>query len=181
MNALDLLEAIGEIDERDVALAHAKKSRKPLYIALGSAAACLVVLLMLPGIVMNLIGFGGAMDGDAPSADMAPNGDGEMDAVVTLDVVGKDAAYAIQDSATIAEISAFLASVTENVDGTPSESAPSFGVPAQGEYRLILSDGRGYTAEYLLRANCLVSHETRLEYVLDAEQTDALYRLLGLQ
>ena len=185
MTALDLLEAIGEIDERDVALAHAKRSNKPLYIAIGSVAACLVVLLMLPGIVMNLIGFGGAMDGDVPPADMAPDGDdavgGEMGDAVTLDVVGKDTAYAIQDRDTVAEITSLLAFVTENADGTPSDVVPPLSVPEQGEYRLILTDRYGYTAEYLLRANYLISYEVRLEYVLNAEQTVTLYRLLGLQ
>ena len=149
MRALDLLEAIGEIDERDIAIAHAKKSRKLLYVGLGSLAACLVAVFLLPGIVMNLIGFGAA---DAPG-DMAPDredGATDISAAIRVDVIGADTAYAIGDSETLAELEALIDSVLSSQEGSLAELPHAGDALAQGELRLILTDEQGRSAKYLL-------------------------------
>lgn len=182
MNAFELLEAIGEIDERDVALARMPKSRKPLYIALGSVAACLVVLLMLPGIVMNLIGFGAA---DAPDSmapednNMSPEMDNATDVkgeLLYADVIGKDTAYPLHDPDTLATLSALLDTVTVG-EGVPVSLHD--GLLAEGEYRLLLTDARGITSEYLLRESSIVVYETRMSYSLTAEQAETVRALIG--
>ena len=66
----DILDAIGNIDEACVKKAkEKKKSHKALWIAVSSFAACLVIALILPSIVMNFSGYGNAEVDDDKSAD----------------------------------------------------------------------------------------------------------------
>ena len=178
MRALDILEAIGEIDERDIAIAHAKKSRKPLYVGLGSLAACLVAVFLLPGIVMNLIGFGAA---DAPG-DMAPDredGATDISAVISAKVIGADnTSYDIDDSEALAELKAFLGDVIRSQEGSRADLPHAGDALAQGELRLILTDEQGRRAEYLLREKSLLSYETSLEYTLSQDRAEALLEIL---
>lgn len=69
MKSIDILEAIGNADEEYVIKARAKrKSRKALWIALGSSAACLALFVAAPLI------FAASMRAGAPDPGVANNG-----------------------------------------------------------------------------------------------------------
>lgn len=69
MKSFDILEAIGNADEEYVIKARAKrKSRKALWIALGSSAACLALFVAAPLI------FAASMRAGAPDPGVANNG-----------------------------------------------------------------------------------------------------------
>ena len=57
----DILDAIGNVDDACVKRAkEKKKSHKKVWITLGSLAACLLVVFMLPGIILNFGGYDSA-------------------------------------------------------------------------------------------------------------------------
>ena len=183
MKAIDLLEAMGDMDEKDVAIAHARKSRKPLYITVGSIAAGLLVVIMVPILVMNMLRFGAAFDPPGSGGDAAPPpnaGDESMmqSETVHIDVVSKDRAYPIHEAAVLSEMHSILSEVLGAGASDSADHLPGTALLAEGEYRLILTDRFGEIREFLLKSNTLSSYHTGLLYTLTDEQTQRLYALL---
>ncbi len=180
MRAEDLLDVIGEIDEKDIRFAE-KKAPKPLAIWMSSLAAGLALLLILPGILMNLIGYGAA-------GDMAPGGasnenvndmmkPGASQNETALDVLGVNGAYSVTDSAKVAAFEALVAEIVDTTEGKDIVPAPG-GSLQEGEYRIVLMSYDNERVEYRLHGNSFTCIDTCKEYILTPAQYDEMKTIL---
>ena len=153
MNSMDILDAIGAVD--DVLLKKAKekqKSHKAVWTAIGSLAACFLLLVTLP---MAFIVFRGA-DSMAPECADQANGE-EM---------GSDYVYVRIDVASSKD------------ESFPAYSAESASKPKKGEYIITLHHNDGSIREYRLFETTLTDLTTRETYSLTKEQANYLISLI---
>ena len=193
MNSMDILDAIGAVD--DVLLKKAKekqKSHKAVWTAIGSLAACFLLLVTLP---MAFIVFRGA-DSMAPECADQANGEamGSDYVYVRIDVASSKDAWSFVSYDSLKAIHEAIAEVTgqtNDEDGKeqteqetvkdesfPAYSAESASKPKKGEYIITLHHNDGSIREYRLFETTLTDLTTRETYSLTKEQANYLISLI---
>lgn len=193
MNSMDILDAIGAVD--DVLLKKAKekqKSHKAVWTAIASLAACFLLLVTLP---MAFIVFRGA-DSMAPECADQANGEamGYDYVYVRIDVASSKDEWSFVSYDSLKAIHEAIDSITgptENEDGKdlvhqeavkdesfPAYSAESASKPKKGEYIITLHHNDGSIREYRLFETTLTDLTTRESYSLTKEQADDLLSLI---
>ena len=193
MNSMDILDAIGAVD--DVLLKKAKekqKSHKAVWTAIGSLAACFLLLVTLP---MAFIVFRGA-DSMAPECADQANGEaiGSDYVYVRIDVASSKDAWSFVSYDSLKAIHEAIVDVTgqtNDEDGKaqteqeavkdelfPAYSAESASKPKKGEYFITLHHNDGSIREYRLFETTLTDLTTRETYSLTKEQANYLISLI---
>ena len=193
MNSMDILDAIGAVD--DVLLKKAKekqKSHKAVWTAIGSLAACFLLLVTLP---MAFIVFRGA-DSMAPECADQANGEamGSDYVYVRIDVASSKDAWSFVSYDSLKAIHEAIVDVTgqtNDEDGKaqteqeavkdesfPAYSAESASKPKNGEYIITLHHNDGSIREYRLFETTLTDLTTRETYSLTKEQANYLISLI---
>ena len=193
MNSMDILDAIGAVD--DILLKKAKekqKSHKAVWTAIGSLAACFLLLVTLP---MAFIVFRGA-DSMAPECADQANGEamGSDYVYVRIDVASSKDEWSFVSYDSLKAIHEAIDSITgptENEDGkdlvhqeavkdesSPLYSAESASKPKKGEYIITLHHNDGSIREYRLFETTLTDLTTRETYSLTKEQANYLISLI---
>ena len=193
MNSMDILDAIGAVD--DVLLKKAKekqKSHKAVWTAIGSLAACFLLLVTLP---MAFIVFRGA-DSMAPECADQANGEamGSDYVYVRIDVASSKDAWSFVSYDSLKAIHEAIVDVTgqtNDEDGKaqteqeavkdesfPAYSAESTSKPKKGEYIITLHHNDGSIREYRLFETTLTDLTTRETYSLTKEQANYLISLI---
>ena len=193
MNSMDILDAIGAVD--DVLLKKAKgkqKSHKAVWTAIGSLAACFLLLVTLP---MAFIVFRGA-DSMAPECADQANGEamGSDYVYVRIDVASSKDEWSFVSYDSLKAIHEAIVDVTgqtNDEDGKaqteqeavkdesfPAYSAESASKPKKGEYFITLHHNDGSIREYRLFETTLTDLTTRETYSLTKEQANYLISLI---
>lgn len=193
MNSMDILDAIGAVD--DVLLKKAKekqKSHKAVWTAIGSLAACFLLLVTLP---MAFIVFRGA-DSMAPECEDQANGEamGSDYVYVRIDVASSKDEWSFVSYDSLKAIHEAIVDVTgqtNDEDGKaqteqeavkdesfPAYSAESASKPKKGEYIITLHHNDGNIREYLLFETTLTDLTTHETYSLTKEQANYLISLI---
>lgn len=193
MNSMDILDAIGAVD--DVLLKKAKekqKSHKAVWTAIGSLAACFLLLVTLP---MAFIVFRGA-DSMAPECADQANGEamGSDYVYVRIDVASSKDEWSFVSYDSLKAIHEAIVDVTgqtNDEDGKaqteqeavedesfPAYSAESASKPKKGEYIITLHHNDGSIREYRLFETTLTDLTTRETYSLTKEQANYLISLI---
>ena len=193
MNSMDILDAIGAVD--DVLLKKAKekqKSHKAVWTAIGSLAACFLLLVTLP---MAFIVFRGA-DSMAPECADQANGEamGSDYVYVRIDVASSKDEWSFVSYDSLKAIHEAIVDVTgqtNDEDGKaqteqeavkdesfPAYSAESASKPKKGEYFITLHHNDGSIREYRLFETTLTDLTTRETYSLTKEQANYLILLI---
>ena len=193
MNSMDILDAIGAVD--DVLLKKAKekqKSHKAVWTAIGSLAACFLLLVTLP---IAFIVFRGA-DSMAPECADQANGEamGSDYVYVRIDVASSKDAWSFVSYDSLKAIHEAIVDVTgqtNDEDGKaqteqeavkdesfPAYSAESASKPKKGEYIITLHHNDGSIREYRLFETTLTDLTTRETYSLTKEQANYLISLI---
>ena len=193
MNSMDILDAIGAVD--DVLLKKAKekqKSHKAVWTAIGSLAACFLLLVTLP---MAFIVFRGA-DSMAPECADQANGEamGSDYVYVRIDVTSSKDEWSFVSYDSLKAIHEAIVDVTgqsndevgkaqteqEAVkdESFPAYSAESASKPKKGEYIITLHHNDGSIREYRLFETTLTDLMTRETYSLTKEQANYLISLI---
>ena len=193
MNSMDILDAIGAVD--DVLLKKAKekqKSHKAVWTAIGSLAACFLLLVTLP---MAFIVFRGA-DSMAPECVDQANGEamGSDYVYVRIDVASSKDEWSFVSYDSLKAIHEAIVDVTgqtNDEDGKaqteqeavkdesfPAYSAESASKPKKGEYIITLHHNDGSIREYRLFETTLTDLTTRETYSLTKEQANYLISLI---
>ena len=193
MNSMDILDAIGAVD--DILLIKAKekqKSHKAVWTAIGSLAACFLLLVTLP---MAFIVFRGA-DSMAPECADQANGEamGSDYVYVRIDVASSKDEWSFVSYDSLKAIHEAIVDVTgqtNDEDGKaqteqeavkdesfPAYSAESASKPKKGEYIITLHHNDGSIREYRLFETTLTDLTTRETYSLTKEQANYLISLI---
>ena len=193
MNSMDILDAIGAVD--DVLLKKAKekqKSHKAVWTAIGSLAACFLLLVTLP---MAFIVFRGA-DSMAPECADQANGEamGSDYVYVRIDVASSKDEWSFVSYDSLKAIHEAIVDVTgqsndevgkaqteqEAVkdESFPAYSAESASKPKKGEFIITLHHNDGSIREYRLFETTLTDLTTRETYSLTKEQANYLISLI---
>ena len=193
MNSMDILDAIGAVD--DILLKKAKekqKSHKAVWTAIGSLAACFLLLVTLP---MAFIVFRGA-DSMAPECADQANGEamGSDYVYVRIDVASSKDEWSFVSYDSLKAIHEAIVDVTDQTndeDGKaeieqeavkdesfPAYSAESASKPKKGEYIITLHHNDGSIREYRLFETTLTDLTTRETYSLTKEQANYLISLI---
>ena len=193
MNSMDILDAIGAVD--DILLKKAKekqKSHKAVWTAIGSLAACFLLLVTLP---MAFIVFRGA-DSMAPECADQANGEamGSDYVYVRIDVASSKDEWSFVSYDSLKAIHEAIVDVTgqtNDEDGKaqteqeavkdesfPPYSAESASKPKKGEYIITLHHNDGSIREYRLFETTLTDLTTRETYSLTKEQANYLISLI---
>ena len=193
MNSMDILDAIGAVD--DILLKKAKekqKSHKAVWTAIGSLAACFLLLVTLP---MAFIIFRGA-DSMAPECADQANGEamGSDYVYVRIDVASSKDEWSFVSYDSLKAIHEAIVDVTgqtNDEDGKaqteqeavkdesfPAYSAESASKPKKGEYIITLHHNDGSIREYRLFETTLTDLTTRETYSLTKEQANYLISLI---
>ena len=193
MNSMDILDAIGAVD--DVLLKKAKekqKSHKAVWTAIGSLAACFLLLVTLP---IAFIVFRGA-DSMAPECADQANGEamGSDYVYVRIDVASSKDEWSFVSYDSLKAIHEAIVDVTgqtNDEDGKaqteqeavkdesfPAYSAESASKPKKGEYIITLHHNDGSIREYRLFETTLTDLTTRETYSLTKEQANYLISLI---
>ncbi len=194
MNSMDILDAIGAID--DILIKRAKekqKSHKAVWTVVGSLAACFLLLVTLP---MALNVFRGASDSANQSADKAEAEEMYSDYVyVRIDVASSKDKWSFVEHDALKAIHKAIDSITgpsEKEDGNdqvqqeavkdespaPTYSAESASKPQKGEYIITLRHNDGSIQKYRLYNQSLTDMKNGTIYSLTKEQADALLSLI---
>ena len=193
MNSMDILDAIGAVD--DVLIKKAKekqKSHKAVWTAIGSLAACFLLLVTLP---MAFIVFRGA-DSMAPECADQANGEamGSDYVYVRIDVASSKDEWSFVSYDSLKAIHEAIVDVTgqtNDEDGKaqteqeavkdesfPAYSAESASKPKKGEDFITLHHNDGSIREYRLFETTLTDLTTRETYSLTKEQANYLISLI---
>lgn len=195
MNSMDILDAIGAVD--DVLLKKAKekqKSHKAVWTAIGSLAACFLLLVTLP---IAFIVYRGA-DSLAPECADQANGEamGSDYVYVRIDVASSKDEWSFVSYDSLKAIHEAIADVTgqandedekDNVQqeavkdespSPPAYSAESASKPKKGEYIITLCHNDGSILEYRLYGQSLTDMKNGTIYSLTKEQADNLLALI---
>ena len=193
MNSMDILDAIGAVD--DVLLKKAKekqKSHKAVWTAIGSLAACFLLLVTLP---MAFIVFRGA-DSMAPECADQANGEamGSDYVYVRIDVASSKDAWSFVSYDSLKAIHEAIVDVTGQTndedgkeqieqDAVKDESFPAYSTesaskPKKGEYIITLRHNDGSILEYRLYGQSLTDMKNGTIYSLTKEQADNLLALI---
>ena len=191
MNSMDILDAIGAVD--DILLKKAKertKSYKTVWTTVGSLAACFLLLVVLP-FAFNVLrttsdsAMESLKDADANGVDYI---------YVRIDVASSKDEWSFVSYDSLKAIHEAIDSITgptENEDGKdlvhqeavkdesfPAYSAESASKPKKGEYIITLHHNDGSIREYCLFETTLTDLTTRESYSLTKEQADDLLSLI---
>ena len=193
MNSMDILDAIGAVD--DILLKKAKekqKSHKAVWTAIGSLAACFLLLVTLP---MAFIVFRGA-DSMAPECADQANGEamGSDYVYVRIDVASSKDEWSFVSYDSLKAIHEAIVDVTgqtNDEDGKaqteqeavkdesfPAYSAESASKPKKGEYIITLHHHDGSIRKYRLTETTLTDLTTSESYSLTKEQSKHLLSLI---
>lgn len=189
---MDILDAIGAVDDILVKKAKEKqKSHKAVWTAVGIIAACFLLILILPTVL--LLRSGGSDGATENLKDAQING---FDYVyVQIDVTSSEDAWHFVEYASLKAIHEAIDSITdppENEDGNnkiqqeavkdesqkPTNSAESAGKPKKGEYIITLHHHDGSVREYRLFETTLTDLTTCASYSLTKEQAEYLLSLI---
>lgn len=193
MNSMDILDAIGAVD--DVLLKKAKekqKSHKAVWTAIGSLAACFLLLVTLP---MAFIVFRTANDSAMESLNRSEADAAGSDYVdVRIDVASSKDEWSFVSYDSLKAIHEAIVDVTgqtNDEDGKaqteqeavkdesfPAYSAESASKPKKGEYIITLHHNDGSIREYRLFETTLTDLTTRETYSLTKEQANYLISLI---
>ncbi len=193
MNSMDILDAIGAID--DILIKRAKekqKSHHAIWTAVGTLAACFMLIIMLP---MALNVFRGASDSANQSADKAEAEEMYFDYVyVRIDVASSTGEWSFVEFDSLKAIHEAIDSITgpsEKEDGndhvqqeaakdesSPLYSADSASKPKKGEYTITLRHHDGSIREYRLTETTLIDLTTRESFSITKEQAEHLLSLI---
>ena len=193
MNSMDILDAIGAVD--DILLKKAKekqKSHKAVWTAIGSLAACFLLLVTLP---MAFIVFRTANDSAMESLNRSEADAAGSDYVdVRIDVASSKDEWSFVSYDSLKAIHEAIADVTgqtSDEDGKaqteqeavkdesfPAYSAESASKPKKGEYIITLHHNDGSIREYRLFETTLTDLTTRETYSLTKEQANYLISLI---
>ena len=193
MNSMDILDAIGAVDDILIKKAKEKqKSHKAVWTAIGSLAACFLLLVTLP---IAFIVFRGAGSMAPECADQA-NGEamGSDYVYVRIDVASSKDEWSFVSYDSLKAIHEAIVDVTgqtNDEDGKaqteqeavkdesfPAYSAESASKPKKGEYIITLHHNDGSIREYRLFETTLTDLTTRETYSLTKEQANYLISLI---
>lgn len=194
MNSMDILDAIGAVD--DVLLKKAKekqKSHKAVWTAIGSLAACFLLLVTLP---IAFIVYRGA-DSMAPECADQANGEamGSDYVYVRIDVASSRDEWSFVSYDSLKAIHEAIAEVTGQTNDEdekdqvqqeavkdeslwPAYSTESASKPKKGEYIITLHHNDGSIRKYRLFETTLTDLTTRETYSLTKEQANYLISLI---
>ena len=168
MNAFDILDAIGTVDDWYIKRAKEKKRKKVIWITLSSVAACLVLVLGMSIMVSTLFRAGSA----EPEIEHAPD---YIYAVVDIWSTENRVNYAAREN--IEPIVDWLDKIASLKLGRNVNC--DFEVkPQPGEYKIVLTHHDGQEMEYRLCANKLYDINEGLEYELTEEEIKEFEELL---
>ena len=192
VNSMDILDAIGAVD--DILIKRAKEKQKPhkaVWTAVGSIAACFLLILILP-VALHLRS--GGSDGATENLEDAQiNG---FDYVyVQIDVTSSEDAWHFVEYASLKAIHEAIDSIIgsmENDAGNnkiqqeavkdesqrPTYSADFGSEPEIGDYIITLHHNDGSIREYRLNATTLTDLTTCVSYSLTKEQAEYLRSLI---
>ena len=194
MNSMDILDAIGAVDDILIKKAKEKqKSHKAVWTAIGSLAACFLLLVTLP---MAFIVFRGAGSMAPECADQA-NGEamGSDYVYVRIDVASSRDEWSFVSYDSLKAIHEAIADVTGQTNDEdekdqvqqeavkdeslwPAYSTESASKPKKGEYIITLCHNDGSILEYRLYGQSLTDMKNGTIYSLTKEQADNLLALI---
>ena len=191
MNSMDILDAIGAVD--DILLKKAKektKSYKTVWTTVGSLAACFLLLVVLP-FAFNVL----RTTSDSAMESMKDAEANGVDYIyVRIDVASSKDEWSFVSYDSLKAIHEAIDSITgptENEDGKdlvhqeavkdesfPAYSAESASKPKKGEYIITLRHNDGSILKYRLYGQSLTDMKNGTIYSLTKEQADALLALI---
>ncbi len=191
MKACDILYVIGDIDDDIIkdAKERQRQSNKPIWVTLGSIAACFMLMFLAAPLLLNFGGF--SMEGGSSDGGGIPEASVGSISIYTAD--GGNTPIYISSEKSVEAISNAITEILENsVDAAPDAGRPGDenvgnnnnhtskdeNTLKEGEYLIFLPAEDGSSRGYLLRENELVDIISKEVYEVTLKQRDHLVDII---
>jgi len=208
LNTLDLLNAIGEVDDFLVKSAKThQKSHRNVFAVIASAAACFLLLFILPIVFISMHGVNSS-ENETTQVDQS-SVQQPVFSIVRIDVSSSEDQWSFVEYASLKSIYERILFITEShepddsatstginsesvnpemvhgIESVPSkitkpseDSVPEQSMTAEEQFLIELTHSNGQIYRYNLKGNTLIDLETGIKYNLTTEEAEALRTFL---